>query len=187
MFESFRNSMYRLLEPLLLAVQKTMASDVMPRYMQLELREKYLVLGAAVLLPIMILIFLLILPLQDRQIALQKQAASLHLQAEKAATLAQQLQSGGTQSKAQPVNLLSSVERIAREGAVRQYITRIRPQNRPGDKQQLLMVQLKNAPYQDIVRLMDALGRAKLEIKSMKINATASAGLVHVQTVIGSL
>jgi len=81
---------------------------------------------------------------------------------------------------------LSAVERIARESHVRQYMTRIRPQNSPGSKDQQLMVQLKDAPYQDIVRFMNALAQAKMALNSMKIQAGESAGLVHAQALIGS-
>ena len=132
------------------------------------------------------LVFLVILPMQDRQHELRQSVAALALKAAEAEHLAHRLIASGGAKNVQPVNVLSAVERIARESHVRQYMTRIRPQNSPGSKDQQLMVQLKDAPYQDIVRFMNALAQAKMALNSMKIQAGESAGLVHAQALIGS-
>jgi len=186
MIASLRERILAGAEPLWVPVQKWIQAELAPRYEQMEKREQRLVLTAACLLPVLLLVFLIIFPLQDRQKELRQSVTALQLQAMEADQLAQQLIASGGSKGTQPVNVLSSVERIARESKVRQYMTRIRPQSTPDARGQQLMVQLKNAPYQDIVRFVDALAREKLELNSMKIQAGESAGLTHVQAVIGT-
>jgi len=175
------------IDPLWGPMRSWIQSELLPRYQQLERREQLLLLVTAVLLPLMLLIFLVILPMQDRQTELRQSVAALKLQAVEAEQLAQRLlASGGGAKGVAPVNVLASVEQIARQNRVRRYMTRIRPQNSPGSKGQRLMIQLKNVPYQDLVRFVDALARAKLHINSMKVRRGASTGLTHVEAVISS-
>ncbi|MDX8406663.1 MAG: type II secretion system protein GspM [Mariprofundus sp.] len=187
MMRMLGNRLLLWVEPLSAPARQWLQAELAPRYEQLERREQRLVVVATTLLPLMLLLFLVILPMQDRQIQLRHSVAALQLQAREASQLAAQLLASGGGKALQPVNVLSSVERIARQSNVRQYMTRIRPQNRPDNKGQFLMVQLKSAPYKDIVRFVDALAKAKLNLSSMKIKAAGSAGLAHAQAVIGSL
>jgi len=160
-------------------------AELAPRYHQLEGREQRLIIVTAMLLPLLMLIFLLILPMQDRQAALHVSVEALKQQATEAGQLATQLIANGGSAQTAPVNLLSGVEKIARQTSVRAYMTRIRPQNTPGSKGKQLMVELKDAPYQAVIRFADALAMAKLGMESLKIQRGKSDGLVHVQAVIG--
>lgn len=162
-------------------------SRIVSRYQQLESREQSLMLAAAVILPLAILIFGILLPMQDNRKAIQKDLTQLQQQAETAEMLATQLVKSGTGKKAeQKVPLLAMVERLARQAKVREFMTRIRPQPLLDGASQRLMLQLKNAPFEAMIRFVDVLARQHLGLSRMKIQAGKSAGLVHVQAVISS-
>jgi len=166
--------------------QSWLQSRILPRYQQLGIREQRILLFAAVILPMAILIFGILLPMQDKQKALQTELASLQQQVETTEMLAKQLAESGTtgnQTK-QQTPLLATVERLARLSKAREYMTRIRPQPSVGGTGQRLMLQLKNIPFDANVRFVDALAREHLGLNSMKIQAGSSAGLVHVQAMI---
>jgi general secretion pathway protein M len=154
------------------------------RYRGLQLREQRLILAAAVLLPVMILVFGIALPLQDRQKALQAELVTMQQQAADTEQLAERLVAMDTkqQNGGKPKNLMTTVERLARQGKVRKYMTRIRPQASTGG--QKLMLQLKNIPYKTAIGFVDAIAREYLGLSSIKIQAGKSAGLVHLQAVI---
>lgn len=158
------------------------------RYRGLQLRERRLILTAAVLLPLMILVFGIALPLQDRQKALQAELSSLQQQAAEAEQLAERLMAVDTkqQNGGKPVNLMTAVEGLARQGKVREYMTRIRPQASTDSQSQSLMLQLKNVPYKAAISFVDAIAREHLGLSSIKIQAGKSTGLVHLQAVISN-
>ncbi len=160
-------------------------SVVLPRYQQLEMREQRLVLGAAILLPLMLLIFAVMLPIQDKQRALRSDLLALQHQAVEAQQLASSIRRQGVSGKpAKTVNVLAAVERLARQFKLRQSMTRIRPQPVAEGRKQRLMLQMKNAPYEQVVRFTQALAAEHLGLSSIKIQQGKSAGLVHVQAVI---
>jgi len=66
------------------AVRQRIETELLPRYQQLESREQHLVLIAAVLLPLMLIVFGWLLPLQDRQKALRAELAQVQAQAAEA-------------------------------------------------------------------------------------------------------
>jgi len=182
-----RDRMPGLAESALAPLCQWVNAELLPRYQRLDRREQRLVVTASCLLPAMALVFLVILPMQDRQKDLRQSVAALKLQAMEAGQLARRLLvSGKVKTSEQPMNLLASVERMARRNKVREYMTRIRPQNTPGAKGKKLMLQLKNAPYSDMIHFVDALSKAKMTITSIKIQTGASAGRVHVKMVIGA-
>ena len=158
------------------------------RYRGLQLREQRLILVAAVLLPLMILVFGIALPLQDRQKALQAELSFLQHQVAEAEQLAERLMAADTkqQNGGKPANLMTAVERLARQGKVREYMTRIRPQASTDSQSQSLMLQLKNVPYKTAIGFVDAIAREHLGLSSIKIQAGKSTGLVHLQAVINS-
>jgi type II secretory pathway component PulM len=157
------------------------------RYRGLQLREQRLIQAAAVLLPLMILVFGIALPLQNRQKALQAELATMQHQAVEAEQLAEQLMAADTkQQNGKPANLMTAVERLARQGKVREYMTRIRPQVSTGSQNQSLMLQLKNIPYKAAIGFVDAIAHERLGLSSIKIQAGKSAGLVHLQAVVSS-
>ena len=166
--------------------QSWLHSRILPRYQQLEMREQRVLLAAAVILPMVLLIFGLLLPMQDEQKALQAELAVLQQQAETAERLAIQLAESAITGKqaGQQAPLLATVERLARHSKARKYMTRIRPQPTVSGKGQRLMLHLKNVPFDANVRFVDALAREHLGLNSMKIQAGTSAGLVHVQAMI---
>ena len=166
--------------------QSWLQSRILSRYQQLEIREQRILLFAAVILPMAILIFGILLPMQDAQKALQAELVGLQQQAETAEALAIQLAESGSIGKQpeQQAPLLATVERLARHSKARKYMTRIRPQPSVGGTGQRLMLQLKNIPFDASVRFVDALAREHLGLNSMKIQAGTSAGLVHVQAII---
>ena len=166
--------------------QSWLQSRILPRYQQLEMREQRVLLAAAVILPMAILIFGILLPMQDKQAALQAELAGLQQQAETAEALAIQLAESETTEKktGEQAPLLATVERLARLSKAREYMTRIRPQPSVSGTGQRLMLQLKNVPFEANVRFVDALAREHLDLNSMKIQAGTSAGLVHVQAMI---
>lgn len=158
------------------------------RYRALQQREQRLILAAAVLLPLMILVFGIALPLQDRQKVLQAELVSMQQQAAEAEQLAERLMAVDTkqQNSGKPENLMTTVERLARQGKVREYMSRIRPQGSTDSQSQKLMLQFKNIPYKAAISFVDAVAREHLGLSSIKIQAGKSAGLVHLQAVINS-
>ena len=166
--------------------QNWLQSQLLPRYQQLEIREQRVLLAAAVILPMAILIFGILLPMQDKQKALQAELAALQQQAETAEALAIQLVESVSTGKqtGEQTPLLATVERLARHSKARKYMTRIRPQPSVSGTGQRLMLQLKNVPFDANIRFIDALARENLGVNSMKIQAGTSAGLVHVQAMI---
>jgi type II secretory pathway component PulM len=158
------------------------------RYRGLQVREQQLILTAAILLPFIILIFGIFLPLQDQQKILKAELAALQQQAAEAERLADHLMAVDLQYKnsGKPVNLMTMVEQLARQGKVRKFMTRIRPQPSVDNKSQSLMLQLKNVPYKTAISFVDAIAREQLGLSSIKIQGGNSSGLVHLQAVINS-
>jgi type II secretory pathway component PulM len=168
-------------------IREAVQARLAPRYQQLAIREQRLVLTAAVLLPGIILIFGVLLPMQDRRMALKNELSALRLQVEEAERISGQLAANAARGRTgdqKPVNLMSAVEGLARQSKVRKFMTRIRPQNSLAKNKQQLMLQLKNAPYKASIEFAHALALQQLGLESMKIQAGKSPGLVHVQAVI---
>jgi len=184
LIEDLRSRLMDAVSPWQIRARAVMVNEVQPRYQQLVPREQRLLLAAAVLLPLMVLWFGIVLPLHDRQQALQADLVVLQQQAGEAQYLATQAGKQGNGDKAaQPVNLLASVEQLARQLQLREFMTRIRPQP-AAEGVQRLMLELKDAPYERVIRFSHALANENLELYSMKIQIGAAGGLVHVQAVI---
>ncbi len=167
-------------------IRQRIEEQLLPRYQQLEAREQHIVLAAAILLPLMFMVFGLLLPLQDRQQALRVELAQVQAQATEAKALARYLkQHAAEQKKAGTAaeNLLTLVERMARQTQVRSFMTRIKPNNSPDGHEQL-MIYMKDAPYDGTLRFIHALAGHHLGLKMLKLQAADAPGHVHVRAVI---
>lgn len=161
-------------------------TQLLPRYQQLEAREQKIVLAASLLLPLMFIAFGLILPLQDRQIALQKELSLAQNDSVKAESMASYLikYAADPKSNTGTENLLTAVERLARQTNVRNFITRIKPQSSPSGGTQQLMLHFKNAPYDAVLRFVHTLAKQNLGLKRMKLQTAKAPGHIHVQAII---
>jgi len=175
-----------MMNSLLEFLQNWVTAELTPRYRRLGIREQRLLLAISCLLSVMVLVFLIILPVQDQQKQLRQHVAKLQVQAQEAVHLAAQLKADGGVKPTQSVDALAVVERIARQSKVRKYMIHIRPRHMPGVRGQQLMLQIKDAPYADVVRFVEALSKARLVFNSMKIQRGAANGLVHVRAVINA-
>jgi len=168
------------------AVRQRIETELLPRYQQLESREQHLVLIAAVLLPLMLIVFGWLLPLQDRQKALRAELAQVQAQAAEAEDLAQYLKLHAAEKKgtgAVSENLLSMVDRLARQTQVRSFMTRIKPSQSP-DGHERLMLSMKEAPYDATLRFIHALAMHHLGLKTLKLQMGKTPGHVHVRAII---
>jgi len=167
-----------------IAVQCEM--HLLSRYQQLDTREQHLVLVAAVLLPLMLIVFGLLLPLQDRQLALRAELAQVQAQAAEATALAQYLSQHAGERKrggAASENLLSVVDRIARQTHIRSFMTRIKPNNSPDGHEQL-MLRMKDAPFDAALRFIHALVSHHLGLEMLKLQKGNTSGHVHIRAII---
>jgi len=149
----------------------------MPRYQQLQTREQRLLLGTAALLPLLILVFGLWLPMRDEAAAMRAAMPALEAQLAEAGILADKVAKGGVKTAAQG-DLLSQLDTAARSSNVRQFITRIKPQ--PGLSGQSVLVQLRKAPYADMVRFLGQMAGLGVHTARAKLSDVEANGLVDV-------
>ena len=172
---------HRLTNPL----QQRLEAQLLPYYQQLQPREQRLLLAAAVVLPLLLLIFGIMLPLHDRHQALQTQLAQAQQQAAEAMALANMLQSqGGQQAQVADGNLLTQVESLARATQVRSYMTRIKPQAMPNSDSERLMLQMKDVPYAALLRFMHQLAAAHAGFDNVQIRRAEHSGVVQFRALI---
>jgi len=155
-----------------------------PRYDALGESEQRTVKIAAVILPLIIFVFGVALPTIDSNKALHHDVAMLSKQVTEANHLADILaskpkQQGNTDNN----NILSNVDKLARQAGVRSYMTRLRPQQVMGAGQRL-QTQIKNVPYQKLTHFLTTLEKNGYNLTQLKIQA-AGTGLVHMQASIG--
>ncbi|MDX8414302.1 MAG: type II secretion system protein GspM [Mariprofundales bacterium] len=169
------------LQSLIGRVTEAWYAVVMPRYYDLQPREQRLVVGAALLLPLIVLLFGILLPAQDQRSAAAARLVALQDQLQTANHLADQL----TQSVAIPVpsNVLAAVEKLARTHGVRSFMTRIKPQTDLSGHQKLLL-QMKQAPFAKVVPFMHGVTAQGLVIEQMKLLATKTPAMVDLQMVL---
>jgi len=154
----------------------------MPYYQSLAAREQRILLFAVVVLPVMLFIFVILLPLNDAKNSKQITLQVLQKQVNEAEQLAVQLQAKGTIQKAKG-NTMSVVDQVARMVQVRQFITRLRPQIGSHGKQRLL-IQMRVAPYDKTVMFFEALSKKGLSLIQVKFQQSEQQGYIHVQAVI---
>jgi len=153
----------------------------LPYYQALPTREQRLLMLAAVLVPLMLLIFGISLPLHDAYQAKQKALLSMQMKVQEAESLAKQLQQqGGVKQRG---NTMTVVDQLARANKVRKFMTRLRPQV-SGNSGQRLMLQMRDAPYKPVVNFLSALSAQGVGLLQVKLQHAKQAGFVHVQAVV---
>jgi len=174
MIETWKSSLNQLFEEKLL-----------PYYQQLESREQKIVVLAAIVLPLIIFVFGVILPLQDRQITLQKEFSIAQAKAVKADNLASYLIEHASELKFNnsSKSLLTIVDQLARQTHVRNFMTRIKPQISPTGESQRLMLTIKAVPYETMLRFVYALAQRNLSLKELKFQVS-SPGHINVHAII---
>jgi len=168
------------------SINQAFEEQLLPRYQQLEAREQKLALFAAVILPLIITLFGVMLPLQDRQIALQQELKLAQNKAAKAESLANYLttHAADLKSNSRSKSLLTTVDQLARQTKVRSFMTRIKPQASLNDGAQSLMLGMKSVPYDAMLRFIHALAQHGLALKQMTFQAAKTPGHVHINAII---
>lgn len=155
----------------------SMHGSLLPWYQGLSLREQRLVASAAALCCIGFVVFGIVMPMQQREAAMQQAVARLAEQAREARVLADRLQQGDSAPRA---DLLSVVEQVAIRAGVRRYMTRIRPQT-GADGTRQLSLQLEAVPYAEVVGFVAALQRRHVGMVRLRMQAADRPGYVHVE------
>lgn len=156
-------------------------AELMPRFQALAQREQKMVLTAAIIVPLIILIFGVLLPIHDARKLQSDQVALLARQAVEAGQLAQLIGLGA--GKQFSGSLLSSVDKTAVGSGVKKYMTHIRPQPEANGSQRLTL-QLRDAPYQEAVNFLLKLNELGMAMESVQIRAAKTSGLVNLQATI---
>jgi len=159
------------------------AEHMLPRYQRLARREQRLLLASAIVLPLLILVFGLWLPMRDDASAIRASLPALQGQLAEAQALANRVATAGPVSGVQ-ADLLSTVDGAARSSRVRQYITRIKPQVETSG--QRVLVQLRKAPYADLVRFFALMAEKGIASERMRMTDVSGNGLVDVDITFSS-
>ncbi|MBL4760398.1 MAG: type II secretion system protein M [Mariprofundaceae bacterium] len=163
-------------------IQTWLQTVAKPYYQSLAVREQNSLCFAAVFLPIIMVVFVIILPLHDAKQQRQGDLQALQQQALKAEDLAEVLQKKG------PVNAVRStmavVDAAAKNVKIQQFITRMRPQLGGIKGKQRLLIQMRSAPYSKVVIFLQHLSEQGLSLLSAKIQQDKQLGLVHLQAVV---
>jgi len=165
---------------LLTSFQQLWQRYALSYYQQLAEREQRLVLSAAILVPSMVLIFGILLPLNDDLHAKQKSLLALQDQAQEAESLAASILQQGV--KKVHGNIMTVVDQQARAQNVRPFITSLRPQL--GGEKPRLWIQMHQAPYLASVYFYQALAKQDIQIVQIKWHETGKLGIVNVQAVV---
>lgn len=141
-----------------------------------------MLLAGVLILPLILLVFGLVLPVQDRLQQLQQQVALGAVQAAQAQNMARVLQARATGGE-EGESLLARVELQARTSKVRVYMTRIRPEPSFGEGAERLRVTLKDVPYASLLEFIRDLAEKGLVLAEVKMQ-TARPGVLNVQAVV---
>jgi len=150
----------------------------LPWYAERSDHEQRLLLLAAFIMPLSIFIFGVLLPVHDRIAILQKELPEVAQRAIQAEQLAAALVQGKTSTL--QGSLLSNIERMSHQAAVRTFMTHIRPET-TGSGQDRIALQFKDVPYEKFTVFMYRLAEKNVNVLSVRIQAAAEAGKVHVQ------
>ncbi len=158
--------------------------EVRDRYALLQPREQRIALVAAILLPLIIMVFGFWLPLRDRIQSLEAGMPEFTAQLAEAQQLAARAEKNGGATVAHG-DLLSIVEQQARATKVRRFITRIKPM--PGTGNQRVLVQLRKARYADVVNFFVQMAGQGVTGSRVKLTAVGQRnGLVDVNVSFSS-
>ena len=175
--------MGNLINPLKLKIESIWQQTFAPKYNALDDSEQRIVRIAAVLIPLILFVFGIVLPIMDKNTVLQHEISLLSKKVAEANQLADKITTKPKNTKAGNGSILSQVDALARQTQVRNFMTRLRPQPLSNGKQKL-QTQIKDAPYKDIAAFIVALEQAGLSLSQVKIQKT-KPGFVHMQAVIG--
>lgn len=162
-------------------LQTWMTSVLIPYYQSRNEREQLILRYAAVLLPILLFISLILQPMYEAKQSRLQALVKLQKQVVEAESYADMLQQKGPISHSQ--NNMAMVDREAKKFAVQKFITRMKPQP-GGDKGQRLLIQLRSAPYEKVLRFLSALSKQGLSFLSVNMQKDKKPGVVHVQMVV---
>lgn len=154
----------------------------MPYYQSLAEREQRILLFASVVLPVVLFVFMVVLPLNDAQNSKKTSLQLLQKEVHDAELLAARLQAqGGVQARKGSV--MSVVDQVARTTQVRKFITRLRPQI-GGHAGQRLLIQMRDAPYDKTVAFFETLSKKGLGLIQVKFQQAERQGFINVQAVV---
>lgn len=156
-----------------------------PRYAALQPREQLIVKVGAVILPCIILLFGIILPLQDKQSMLQGNVTALLKQAHEAELLATTLQQHTVQTGPKPAtgSLLSQMDVLASDLGLRSHVTQMRPQSSMDGKPRLRVL-MKSIRYEEAADLLLAIDRTGLTVQQMKMQKAKKSAYVQLQLLL---
>jgi len=149
-------------------------------YQSLAEREQRLLMFTVIFVPMMVIIFGLFLPLQDKLHAKQASLRAMQHDAQEAERLAQLIRQQGV--KKEHGNIMTVVDQEARKQHVRAFITSMRPQL--GGEHPRLWLQMHQAPYLASVQFYQALAKQGVNIVQSKWQKTPQAGIVNIQAVV---
>lgn len=156
------------------------------RYRELAVREQRILLAAAILLPVILVIFGLWLPLQDRHAELQHQLIKAQQQADEALALARVLQAsvGKAGDRKQPSgSLLSRVDALISELQLRQAVKQLRPQASMDGKQRI-RVSFNPILWEKAAEFLKVVEERGMHPEQMKLEREKS-GYVTLQVLVG--
>ncbi len=154
---------------------------VLPRYQALQPREQRLVAVAAVLLPLIVLSFGVLMPVRDERVAAEARLADLQEQLVQAWGLAELLVRAADHPA--PDNVLAAVEKLARDHGVREFMTRLKPQSDLSGRQKLLL-QIRNAPFSRVLPFLKGVDERGLAVVRAKLQAAKEPARVDLQLVL---
>jgi type II secretory pathway component PulM len=152
-------------------------SKLIPWYQKLPERERYLLLIAAVVLPVLLFVFGLWLPMKDNIQENREVIPGLEQQYLEVQVLANKLKRGGRRKNTQ--DLLTTIEQSAQTSHVRSFIVRLKPQPEQEGKKRL-QIRLQAVPYQSLIYFLYKLAQAGVGLERAKMLATAKPGMIDV-------
>ena len=81
---------------------------------------------------------------------------------------------------------MSGIEQAAQQAGVRGFVTRIKPDLTLGDGRQRLIVDMKAAPYADVVRFLGLLRAQGMAVSRAKLYAIDRPGQVDVELTLSN-
>ncbi len=159
------------------------AQRALPWWRGLQARERLVLMVAAVVLPLAMLVFGVMLPLQEHNARLHAElAAALNDAAEAERLAALIVGQGGARQR---VDLLAEAERLARQAKLREAMSRIRPQP-AADGGQRLLIEFRDAPWPALVRFARLLADAGIGVDVLRVQRGASSGHVHARLMLAA-
>jgi len=163
-------------------LNNSIGAKVLPWYQQLPQREQRLLLSAMVILPVLIFVFGLWLPIEDKIDSIRKELPKLQQQVQEARVLASKIKRYGR--KAGSKDLLTTVEQSARKSNVRSFIVRLKPQPGP-DGGQRLQIRMQSVPYPSLVYFLGTLAQSGVGLGRVKmLGKSEQPGYVDVNLMV---